>query len=237
MGYIYMITNNITGKTYIGQTTRPIKTRLEEHETGKSRNCRLIYRSIQKHGWDNFEKDWYECPDNDLNNHENLMIEVLGTLSPGGYNLKEGGSNGKDSDETKEKKSNAKKDDKNPNFGKATSKEIKQVLSNANKGEKHPMFGKKQSAETIKKRIEALTGKKRSEKFKQMMRDLTLGENNHNSKRVYQYDLDNIFICSFGSCGEAARHLKKSCSSIRACAREERKNAHGFKWSYIKPMI
>ena len=72
------------GKIYIGQTIRPIEVRLREHEIGRSDNCVLIYRAIQKYGWDVFDKNWYECPDDDLNKHEELMIEVLGTLTPEG---------------------------------------------------------------------------------------------------------------------------------------------------------
>lgn len=32
MGYIYKITNNINGKVYIGQTTRTIEKRFNEHK-------------------------------------------------------------------------------------------------------------------------------------------------------------------------------------------------------------
>ena len=113
MGYIYMLENKINGKIYIGQTFRPIQTRLEEHRTGKSSGCVAIYNAIKFHGWENFDKDWYECPDEDLNKHEELMIEVLGTLSPCGYNLREGGGNGKPSDETRKKMSEAHAGEKN----------------------------------------------------------------------------------------------------------------------------
>jgi group I intron endonuclease len=142
MGYIYILTSP-SGKSYIGQTTRPIEKRLEEHRTGKNDRCRLIYRAINKYGWGNFDKDWYECPDGDLNKHEELMVEVLGTLVPGGYNLKEGGGNSKMSEETKQKMSEAKK-----NMSKETrqkmseahleipmSKETRLKMSNSKKGE------------------------------------------------------------------------------------------------------
>jgi len=61
-----------------------------------------------------------------------------------------------------------------------------------------------------------------------------LGEKNHNSKRVYQYNLDGTFIASFASTREAGRHLEKDGSTIRVCARGEQKKAYGFKWSYVK---
>jgi hypothetical protein len=101
MGYIYMLTSP-NGKTYIGQTLRPVEERLKEH-LKKGSHCVVIYNAIQKYGWENFEKDWYEVPNEDLSKHEELMIEVLGTLSPDGYNIKEGGANGKLSEETKQK--------------------------------------------------------------------------------------------------------------------------------------
>ena len=130
MGYIYILTSPY-GKSYVGQTTRPIHKRLEEHRTGQSNGCRAIYNAIQKYGWNNFEKDWYECPDKELNNHEELMVEVLGTLSPDGYNLKEGGGNhGKHSEESKKRVGDA-------NRGKKRSKETKQKHSESTQGGKH----------------------------------------------------------------------------------------------------
>ena len=104
MGYIYILTSP-SGKSYIGQTTRPIEKRFQIHQQ-KSSNCVAIYRAIQKYGWDNFKKDWYECPDEDLNFDEELLVREMGTLAPRGYNLKEGGgSNGKHSEESKQKMS------------------------------------------------------------------------------------------------------------------------------------
>ena len=227
-----------SGKIYIGQTTRSIEKRLEEHREGKSSHCRAIYNAIQFYGWENIEKDWYYCPDEDLNKHEELMVEVLGTLSPGGYNLKEGGGNrGKASEETRQK------------------------ISEATKGENHPMYGKKHSDESKQKNRKSNLGKKQSEEIKQKKREAALGEKNHNfgkngknshwygkthstetkqkqsrnshtSKRVYQYDLDGNFIDSFGSSREAGRHLNKDGSCIRTCARGKRKTAYKFKWSH-----
>ena len=245
MGYIYILTSP-SGKSYIGQTTRPIQKRLEEHRTGKSVDCRAIYNAIQFYGWDAFVIDWYYCPDEDLNNHEELMIEVLETLAPDGYNLKGGGANGKHSEETKQKMSEAQKGEKSHmfgktgekhhNFGSKHSEETIQRMSEAHLGEKHPMWGKHHSEETMQKQSEAQLGIPKSEDTKQKMSEAQLGEKNHKSQRVYQYALDGTFIGSFGSTKEAGRHLKKTNggSKISSCARGVKgyKTAYKFKWSY-----
>lgn len=133
-----MLTNKINGKIYIGQTIRPIEERLKQHRY-KSK-CRSIYGAIKKYGWENFEKDWYECPDEDLNFDEELLVREMETLVPKGYNLMEGGgSGGKDSEETKQKKREAQLGEKNSMFGKV--------------GEKNPMHGTTGEKSPTSKRV------------------------------------------------------------------------------------
>lgn len=186
MGYIYILTSP-SGKSYIGQTIRSIAKRFNAHRLESSR-CAAISNAIQKYGWKNFEKDWYECPDEDLNFDEDLLIREMGTLYPDGYNLTEGGGNGKPSEETRQKQRKA-------HLGKTMSITAKKNMSESRKGNK-----------------------------------------NHNSKKVYQYDLEGNLLRSFESSGEAALHINKNGSHIRTCARgiEGHKTAYGFKWSYTK---
>ena len=201
------------GKSYIGQTVRPIEERLRQHILKRS-HCRGIYNAIKKHGWENFKKDWYYCPDEDLNRHEELMVEVLGTLSPNGYNLVEGGgSRGKASEESKQKMRKPKSD------------EHKQSIREAR-------LGTTRSDESKQRHREAQLGKKQSEKTIQKRRETNSGKKHPSSKRVYQYDLDGTFIDSFESVEEAGQYLKKSTAGIKMCARYKRKTAHKFKWSY-----
>jgi group I intron endonuclease len=257
MGYIYMLKNKINGKVYIGQTIHPIEKRFEAHQ--KSSRCRAIYNAIKFHGWENFEKDWYECPDEDLNFDEELLVREMGTLAPDGYNLKEGGgSGGKMSEESKQKISEAKQGEKNPMYGKTLNEEHKRKLSEATRGEKHymfgktpseehkrnlreatkgeknPMYGKTHTAESRRKNREAHIGNTHTKDTKQKMSEARRGEKNHTSKKVYQYALDGNFVDSFGSCGEAARHVEGDKPGISKCAHGKQKTAYGFKWSYIK---
>ena len=214
-----MIRNKINGKIYIGQTTQPIEERLKQHRK-KSNGCSAICTAIQMHGWENFEKDYYECSEDELNKHEKWMVKLMGTLSPDGYNLMEGGgSGGKRSKETKQKM-------RKSHLGKSLSDEHIKNISGENNhsygkfGKDNPNFGRKASEKTKK----------------------TQSENNAKNKRVYQYDLDGTFIDTFRSGEAAARHVKGDGvdgTLISACARgvRKRKTAYGFKWSYTFPFM
>ncbi|AGE57075.1 GIY-YIG catalytic domain-containing endonuclease [Acanthocystis turfacea Chlorella virus NE-JV-3] len=220
MGFIYMLTSPY-GKSYIGQTVRPIEERFKNHQKPSS-GCVAIYNAIQKYGWEKFEKHWYEVPDEDLNDHEELMVEVLGTLAPGGYNLKEGGgSGGKWCEEVKKKISKT-------HAGKTLSDDHRKKIGTA-------QLGRTLSDDHKQNISDAKKGKTHTDDAKQNMSDAHKGEKNSLSKKVYQYELDGTFVQSFASSGEAARSLNKiSGSSIRACANGERNSAYGFKWSFTE---
>jgi len=266
MGFIYKLTYKVSRKAYIGQTIRPILKRLDEHQLSNS-GCKAIIGAIKNYGWENFDVEWYEIPDEDLNFYEEMLVALLGTLAPGGYNLREGGGNkGKMSAESKQRMSEAKKGEKHPMYSKSHTKETKQKMSEALLGEKHPMYGKTHSKETKQKMSEAhagekcymygkthsketkqkmseaqsgeknpMFGKNHIEETKQKMSKALIDEKNINSKKVYQYNLDGTYVNNFGSSGGGARSLgMEDGSSIRACARGDRKSAHGFKWSYTE---
>ncbi|ABT15388.1 hypothetical protein FR483_N103R [Paramecium bursaria Chlorella virus FR483] len=184
MGFIYRLTFP-SKKSYIGQTIRDIHKRLEEHQYASS-SCVAVSNAIKKYGWEKVEKEWYEVPDEDLNFYEEMLVALLGTLSPGGYNLKEGGGNGKSSEETKKKLSNAKSGEKHPMYGmtgekshmygKTLSEETKRKMSEAKSGEKHPMYGKEHTEETKQKMSDANFGKTHTEEAKQNMSEAKFGE-------------------------------------------------------------
>ena len=235
MGFIYKLTlKKESRKAYIGQTLRDIHERLKEHQQLSS-GCRAILAAIKKHGWENFDKEWYEVPDDELNFYEEMLVALLGTLAPGGYNLKEGGgATGKPSEETKRRMSEAqtgeknhnygKTGEKNPKYGRILTEETKKKMSKASMGKTH-------TNDTKQKISEAHTGKTLSDEHKQKLREANSGEKNHNSKKVYQYTLNGTYVDEFASSGEAARALGKTDgSSISMCARESCKSAYGFKW-------
>ena len=97
-GTIYLVTNNVNGKQYVGQTI------VAGNKVGHGT---LMTRAYRKHGKENFT---YEriCSDIDnkafLNFAERFWIKVMGSRTPVGYNIEHGGSDkDKVSDETREK--------------------------------------------------------------------------------------------------------------------------------------
>lgn len=91
-GVVYLITNNVNGKRYVGQTTKTIEHRFKQHKALKGA-CRAIESAIQKHGAENFKIEVLAAAGNqkELNETETRLICELGTVSPNGYNLQSGG--------------------------------------------------------------------------------------------------------------------------------------------------
>jgi group I intron endonuclease len=92
---IYLITNDINGKQYVGQTTQSLKRRWMEHiwDTNKG-STYAIHRAIRKYGAEHFHIKEIDIASSrsELNDKEKYWIAKLNTMYPNGYNLVEGGS-------------------------------------------------------------------------------------------------------------------------------------------------
>lgn len=168
MGWVYIHTNKINGKKYIGQTTMEPSKRWSN---GKGYNtCTRFYRAIKKYGWDNFEHDAYEMNDLLLDGMESFLIEYYHTTDKDfGYNLASGGNkNKKMSEETKKKMSESKIGNQSA-LGFHHSEGTKKLLSEKLRGENNPFYGKHHSEEAKKKNTIAHIGKYHSEESKRKM--------------------------------------------------------------------
>lgn len=98
LSYIYLAKNILTGKVYIGYTSRELRYRMYHHKCASlTRNeDTKFYRSIRKHGWENFT--WniiYTSWDADycLEVVEPLLIQQYNSINAG-YNTVIGGNKG-----------------------------------------------------------------------------------------------------------------------------------------------
>lgn len=134
---VYVHTNKINGKKYVGQTCQNVERRWRDGEGYKE--SPRFYNAIKKYGWDGF---YHEIIASNLtieesNHFEELLINKLNTTNElFGYNLSSGGENKFISQDTKNKLSNSLK-------GKNKSVQMRNKLSKSRIGNNNPMFGKR----------------------------------------------------------------------------------------------
>lgn len=167
MVIIYVITNLVNDKVYVGQTARKLKDRWRQHIWDSKRKPFLLYRAMRKYGLDKFD-----------------ITPICSAISPAvagelesyfikkydsflsGYNMTSGGERCVQSEEMNKRKSASLKASwvKNPvsrqtpesikkiretmtgrpshRKGKTLSDETRKKMSEARKGSKNPRFGK-----------------------------------------------------------------------------------------------
>ena len=142
---IYMITNKVNGKIYIGQAV-DIETRWGEHKRELRSNyhySKHLQKAWNKYGEDNFEFTIIcECDENQLNTMEEYYIFELMTYDKRvGYNKTYGGGSGRPTEETKQKLSKSLKIA-------MSSPEVRKKISENHadvKGGNNPNYGKRGS--------------------------------------------------------------------------------------------
>ena len=102
-GVIYLITNNLNNKKYVGQTTRGFINRYNEYKS-QAKSCNTyVLKSIQKYGIENFNFKIIDTAQtlHELNYKEIKYISTYNTTNRNlGYNIELGGTNSGSSEET-----------------------------------------------------------------------------------------------------------------------------------------
>ena len=94
---IYIITNRMNGKSYIGKTSKSLELRWKQHMWSSVRcdTNSLLHKAIRKYGGDKFTMSVLEeVSDKEGNQMEEKYILLRNTLPPNGYNLTKGGEGG-----------------------------------------------------------------------------------------------------------------------------------------------
>lgn len=221
---VYLITNLINGKKYIGMDTKNNPNYLGSGS--------LIMKAIKKYGRENFKKEILEiCSTiNELEKRETYWIEYFNALNDENfYNLADVRKRGKNpfKNKTAEELKNI--------FDKIKSKERNEKIGKANSKPKPKGFGEKIS--------KIHTGRKKTEeaKLKQSIKirgrispnkgKIWTSEQKHKlGKPILQYDLKGNLIKEWPTAQEAKKELK--IKGITECLRNRAKTSGGYIWKY-----
>ena len=83
---IYVITNDVNGKQYVGQSINPEKRFLQHKRLAGKDHYSLLHIAMQKYGTEHFSLKILEHKVKDYNEREKYWIKELKTISPNGYN-------------------------------------------------------------------------------------------------------------------------------------------------------
>lgn len=213
MAYVvYMHTNRINGKKYIGITSQKYVTGRWHNGEGYKQQ-RRFYSAIKHYGWDGFV---HEVLFSDLSKDEaeqkevELIAKYRANDPEHGYNIENGGHTNK------------------------YTKEQRKQMSLSHIGIKRTHeTRKKMSASHIGLSTKWLTGRKASEETRNKMSERKQGENNPRARAVIQLDLRGGYVNRFETLNDAAHAVNaNNTSHISQCCAGKRNKAYGFKWTY-----
>lgn len=241
VGYIYGITNKVTGKKYIGQTSTSIDIRYSEHlrcaRVHPNSPC-LLYRAIQKYGEDSFTIEQLDMVKSDsrvslknkLNEKEIYYIDKFNSYKPNGYNMTKGGGA----------------------FADHVLKSVFKVDENGIVLDRYESIREASRSTGIDEKSIGHACKTTSHyssgcywypnecniHIGQNLGRQSRGRNNwrghitYLGKPVKRYSKEGVYIDTFISASDAARKLKISQAYISKCCRGLAKTAGGYRWSF-----
>jgi len=213
---VYLVTNRVNGKRYVGKTKRDLDRRWYEHVTHShgGSEAMALYRAIRKHGPDAFDLSVLEECDTEeqLDEAEKRWIRELGTFGRE-YNMTEGGDGLKGyrhTEETKRRMSESRKGSRNHFYGKKwgrqgpLTEEIKEKLRQAHLGLRH---------------TEASRGKISEVQY----------------VRVVQSDAEGNPLATYLSLKDAEVITGIKFQNISRACRFSHRTAGGYRWQYLNP--
>jgi len=232
-GSVYLITNLINNKKYVGVTKNTIETRFKQHIKASTNSLNVIDRVIKRYGKENFKIELIEkfpnITEKNLLLKETFYIDKYNTLVDNGcgYNMIRCHKGHLIfSEETKRKMSLNHADtngEKNPFYGKTHTKETKdkhsQWMKKYKSGKNHPMYGNPRPKNTRRKISLSLKGKCIGEKACHFDKTIWKFRNIHTNEKFigYQYTFGKTFGLGNKGIGSIVTGRKKSYKGWVVC--------------------
>lgn len=218
MAYIYVITNDINGKQYIGKTNNSIEERFREHVSdSKKRRCekRPLYSAMNKYGIEHFRISVLEeCSAEDSSQREIYWIDTLNTYGHNGYNATKGGDSKKyyDYNEIAVKYQELKNQSKTAQFFNCDVLTVRHACLECGISiEDSGIVSRRQFG----KRVEMLD------------------ENSLDVLRTFESLKEAAdFLKKIGKSKESNIRLRGTCQKIGQCAKGKLSHAYGYKWRF-----
>lgn len=224
MKCVYLRTNLINGKQYVGQASDFKRREYDWSNLNAPYAGDYINKAREKYGLESWSVEILkECNSSEeLNHWEMYFIEKFNTKRPFGYNLNDGGkgqSGFHHSEESKTKMSNSKK---GVNKGIPRTEETKKKISEAKSGIRTSL---------------GMTNHHHSDESKLKMSKARKGKPSNAAKKVYQY-LNGVLVGVYSSVKEAinANNYHYSGALSSACKgnynNEGNHKYNGYEWYY-----
>ena len=231
---IYLITNHINGKKYIGQSRNLIK-RWGQHKTeSRKDNPKMIVdKAIKKYGIDNFSFEiLFECPLDMLDDWETDMIRLYDSVRPRGYNCVD---KCRGVSEKEIEKSRKRMKENNP----MKNPDVVERVRNKLKGTHHNRVTEYQ-IEVTKKRMKENNPMKNPDVVEKVKMKLTGRKQDkerviRNSKHtnILQFSKDGKFIKKWDLVSDITKELGVDHCCIYAVLNGKQKTAGGYIWRCI----
>lgn len=227
---IYRIVNKINHKIYVGQTSKTIEERFEEHiynSKCSDINHRKLYMAIQKYGIKNFYVEEIDraVTKEDANYKEEFYIECYNSFHKG-YNANTGGDCG-----SANRKRVFQIDKSTLNIINTfnSTREAGRDIGKPNIHISDACLGKRKSAygyywcfaEDYDKYLCLLNSN-----------DYTPNKNRIYTRTILQIDSEGTILTEYDTVYDAARSIKGCPTKIREVCKGKRKHHRGYKWEY-----
>lgn len=219
--YVYMHTNKINNKKYIGISSEANPNR--RWKNGYGYKQQIFYRAIQKYGWENFEHKiiYNNLTEKEAKTKEQELIKQYQSNNPlYGYNRSKGG------DDLPEK---------TPELCKKISNSLKEYYK-TEEGQLQKLKIKKRQLEYYSTHEASFKNKKHTEKTKKIMSEKAKQRKPNRSISIKMLDKNKNIIKIFNSKKEVLEFLNLVCYTTLNKAIKEHTLYKGYYWeiNYIK---
>ena len=205
---IYLATNILNNKKYIGITTKTLEHRMKIHKKDSVNKNTYFYRAIRKYGFENFKWEVIDTANtiDELHEKEKYYIALYDTFDNKnkGYNSTSGGGSLYD-----------------------VTEELKKLRSERAKGKNNPMYGVPSPLKGTK-----FTKEHRdriSKSLSNSYRPHVIGGRNSSAKKVRNVETGEIFDTMTEAGKKYDTHR---CNIGNACRKKT--TAKGYHWEYIE---